>query len=407
MSQECPKSVKCKASTSKRLVGAALLFLVVILAWFGVDDDGLQHQSPKPDSISQLSAFSTRSSWQDERVDRMRRRKELMAVADAAFEKFRASPVDLPTERDKAEVELLRALAAWAAVDLNGVWHWIERHDAELPASRRWMGDVLVDLAKTEPRKALEFGLSLNEANPDTYSVPPRSLLGIAMQHLTAEDAIRVMETPNRSDRFWRVISESSSSEAYHPDFDFKALGDYIVQKEHEGERHSWKPTTFPADFVSSWTVRDPAGAEAFARAMNDRPAGAITGMEYMDFFSQLAKHWDHADVVEGISRLLNDSTVNIAEGYFAANWIQDDTSRSILFEVAGRLPDETRDRMGSDALLMNALSDNAETPDICEAAMRLFATDAARNRTIEVCIRAHPQTEQMLRALQVKVEAQ
>lgn len=366
--------------------------LAVLLLWSG-DSVGLGRYFSHKDSTSDHKPQTTRSSHHGEREMRKKRRLECLAAVEAAFQWMLAMPRDR-----KADRELLEALAKWAAEDLNGVQRWIEQHDERLPGTRRWLGDTLVELAATQPRKALDFGLARNEDNLTTYSVPPRILLGMALRYLTAEDAIRVMEMPMRGTQEYDIASFSPPGAIYRSDFDFRALGAYLVRKEHEGEPHSWRPTSSPSRFVESWTERDPAGAEAYCRAMNDRPDGAITGYEYLEYFNQLTRQNKPSVVTQEILRVIADPEISFSIGRMSNQWIQDETRRGILMEIVPHLTVQQRDTIGHNALTMNAMSSEPSTLEICTAAMHLFATDAERQNAIQVIKRINPDQATMLR---------
>jgi hypothetical protein len=391
------------------ITGLACLVLAGLLVWSGGGIGQMIPYLARGDANSMQKPLSTRSSNADERVERERRKEECRAAMESAYQDFARTPRGTAAESEKAEMELIRAFAACAETDLGEVHDWMGRLELwhRLPKGRNWVGDVLKELAKTQPRKALEFGLGLNEADLESYAVPPRSLLGIALQHLTAEDAIRVMEMPKRDDSHYRITSQATSSEAYHPDFDFRKLGNYIVKKEHEGERFSWKPTAYPDDWVSSWTRRDPAGAEAFCRAMNDRPEGASLGDEFVDYFGELAKTQTQAEIVEKMMSVISDPSVEFSENNLAYLWIDEDDKRPILLDLAKRLPEATRNRMGEDALLMNVLSKTEDSPKILEAAMQLFATAEAREEAIaNLGNRGDPELVSLLRTLEEVIDS-
>lgn len=373
--------------------GIACLIVAGLLVISGTGVEQIVAFFPQQDSTSDQKPQTTRSSHHQERALREKRRRDCIAEIDAAFRRMLAYPKDQAIER-----ELLSALAVWSAWDLSGVQSWIEKHDEQLPGSRSWLGDTLVVLAETQPLKALDFGLALNEGNLTTYSVPPRILLGIALRHLTAADAIRVMEMPLRGTKQYTVDSQSPPGAIYRSDFDFRALGDYLVRKEHAAEPHSWRPTSSPAKFVESWTEHDPNGAEAFCRAMNDRPDGAITGYEYLDYFNQLARQKEPSVVTKEILRVIADPDVSFSKGHMSYLWLQDERRRAILMEVVPHLTVEQRDVMGHDALIMNGMSSEPSAVEICAAAMHLFATDAERQSAIQVIKRIKPDQATMLR---------
>ncbi|MGL4401475.1 MAG: hypothetical protein ACRCXD_16545, partial [Luteolibacter sp.] len=270
----------------------------------GRDVSGKINAAGRHVAPGQPSGEASRRAWSSEaRAAREKTRLELRKAMEDAYQRLKDAQALPPEALARAEEEFLRETSRCAAISLGEVHRFIMALEErkELGGHRRWLGDVLMELAATQPRKALDFGLALNEDNLTTYSVPPRILLGIALRHLTAAEAIRVMEMPMRGTHEYDIASLSPPGAIYRSDFDFRALGDYVVRKEHEAEPHSWRPTSSPSRFVESWTERDPSGAETYCRAMNDRPDGAITGFEYLEYFNQLARQDEPSVVTQEI----------------------------------------------------------------------------------------------------------
>ncbi|MGL4401639.1 MAG: hypothetical protein ACRCXD_17395, partial [Luteolibacter sp.] len=65
---------------------------------------------------------------------------------------------------------------------------------------------------------------------------------------------------------------------------------------------------------------------------------------------------------------------------------------------IVPHLTVQQRDTIGHDALIMNAMSSEPSTVEICAAAMHLFATDAERQVAIQVVKRIKPDQATMLR---------
>ena len=281
-----------------------------------------------------------------------------------------------------AEKLLVSLLAQWGETDLRGVHDWIKANDEKLPPNRRWLGDVLVELAKVMPQHALDYGLAANEDNLKSYEVPPSGLLSIALLHLTAEEAIRVMEVPSRYDEARKMITGASQKERYGPDFDFSAMGTYLERKEHEGEVHSWSPSSYPGNFVQAWTARDPEGAEAFCRAMNDRPAGTIRGAEFFDYFAALVTPGDRSALEDKMYEVFTDAELDISVDELAFRWIPWLDVQDTLLNVAERLPDETRYEMAQLSLFLFSTIEKDNLEQRCQVALNLIATSEARERS-------------------------
>ena len=167
-----PKKIR---SSPLLLLGGVSLFCAFLV---------LETQKPWLDEGSRISPDTSRkvslltSPSREDRLNRERSSTDLSAAAEEAFLSLLSNPTD-----SELEANLIRALAVWAAHDLQAVYNWFGEDDMKVPKNHRWLGDVLVELAKTQPRKALEFGIALNEANGITYDVPPEDLLTISVRY--------------------------------------------------------------------------------------------------------------------------------------------------------------------------------------------------------------------------------
>ncbi len=316
---------------------------------------------------------------------------EVWQAMERAYARFAVAKGLPKAAREAADEAFLRELARCGEHSLGEVHRFLEgleRQEA-LPVDRRWLGAVLQELAKTQPKRALDFGLALNAIDPQSYAVPPRTLLGIALQHLTADDAIRVMEMPLRYKNPHRIPSEGSPGEIYRADFDFWKLGEYIVSKVHAEGQARWEVTTYPDAFVASWTQRDPAGAEAFCRAVNDRPQDVVRGAEFLEFLTQLAQQEPASVVADKIHHLMTDPTIEIDEIFLATAFFKTEAQQDILLAAANQLPVDKRDSMGRILLSTN----HKPAPQAYwDRVLRLFATDAEREDALQWALAQHPE---------------
>lgn len=283
-----------KSGTFKVIVGSLCLFLATAGA-FELWKGRLNSNSSNLTLENAVESKRTKTLSSEQRAAAMRRRSGQTSDADFLLGSLLTSPED-----GALETKLIVSLSRWAEDDIHAVYRWIIENDGSLPKNRRWLGEVLVELASKQPRKALEFGLSLNKANMEMYEVIPVDLLTISVRHLSAEDAIRVMESPKRETSPSIKKPGYFVGAPYFDDFDFHALGNYIVEKKQSQTwKNYWNPVVFPSDYLSEWTEIDYDSAYTHAVAMNPYAPSAILGMEMMDVLSAYAETATHAELIE------------------------------------------------------------------------------------------------------------
>ncbi len=345
----------------------ALALLAGLLLSFGSADEvprSGEVPNGKP-SVSKLAEVSLRRTAAPP-VRSFREQAE--AVADD-------ESLSLPTRAERLHDVLL----AWARVDLAAATGWILESESG-KEQEEWLSTLLQSLAKTQPRLALDHGLALNQTH-GAEVVPPAALLEIALLHLTAEDAIRVMETPNPS------TGSLVLPFALHPEMDLQKLGDYLVVKAHLPHDAPGRPAVMPSNLTIVWTQRDPAGAYAFAVAMNDAPAGAISGRELVSFASEYLRHAPREEAVRVARELLLTQDLDVDGSELVLEFICGGASgRSVIAEVLQSVPNPQRDEM-ADYPLLRTMTDSR--PDAAVRRMSALMAFGTREGRLEAVRRS------------------
>ncbi len=239
-------------------------------------------------------------------------------------------------EEERAK-RLHELLLRWAKRDLAAATAWLL---ASEPGEERdgWMDLLFETLAETQPRQVLNYGLALNAAH-DADLIPVSTLLSVSLKHLTAEDAIRVMNVPKRSE------SSSTIPFEFHPQMDLKKLGDFIIERSHLPFDDPRRPAIMPCNLAEVWMKRDMGGAYRYAMAMHDVGDGAFKGYELIQFASEYVLHAPREEAVRLARELIQTQDLRVSSSEMVHHFIcQGAAARSVISEVLQSMPKQERD---------------------------------------------------------------
>jgi predicted DNA-binding protein (UPF0251 family) len=289
----------------------------------------------------------------------------------------------LPVE-ERAK-RLYEVLLRWAKRDLAAVTRWLLAAEAD-EGRECWFDALLTALAETQPRLAMEHGLHLNAAHPEC-GVPSKTLLGISLQHLTAEDAIRVMNQIHRKEL------RDTMPFTIHPQMDLKKLGSYVIEKSHLSHGDPKRPGIMPSNLVEVWIKRDLAAAYDFAMAMHDVKEGAFSGYETIQFVSAYAEMATPAEATRMVREILTNQKIEITKGDMALTFIsQGEKKTQIMLKALEALPAAERDEIGEHPLLLVLFNSDTRGKRQLLDALRIFGTRDGRLRTINRYMKFAPE---------------
>jgi hypothetical protein len=240
--------------------------------------------------------------------------------------------------------------------------------------------DLLLEtLAETQPRQVLNYGLALNAAH-DEDLIQVSTLLSVSLKHLTAEDAIRVMNVPKRS--------ESSSTMPFelHHQMDLKKLGDFIIERSHLPFDDPRRPEIMPCNLAEVWMKRDMGGAYRYAMAMHDVGDGAFKGYELIQFASTYAEMVPPHEAVHLVREIVTNEDLYATESDMVRTFInQGEKKTRILLQALEIMPAEERDGIAQYALAL-ALPD-PESAGVRNrlAALSVYGTPEGRLRDVRL----------------------
>lgn len=279
-------------------------------------------------------------------------------------------------EEERAK-RLHELLLRWAKRDLAAATAWLL---AAEPGEARdgWMDLLFETLAETQPRQILNYGLALNAAH-DADLIPVSTLLSISLKHLTAEEAIRVMDVPKRSE------SSSTIPFAFHPQMDLKKLGDFIIERSHLPFDDPRRPAIMPCNLAEVWMKRDMGGAHRYAMAMHGVGDGAFKGYELIQFASAYAEMGPPHEAVRLVREIITKQNLRGTLSDMVLTFIsQGEKKTQILLQALETMPAEERDGFAEYALVRALPSSDPAGARKRLAALSVYGTPEGRLRDVQ-----------------------
>jgi hypothetical protein len=186
-------------------------------------------------------------------------------------------------------------LGSWVSENFEEVWAWSRQLKSE--GTKNFMAGMLLDiLLKTDPSRALNLYLELEQTHPGFKSKVPEKVLASA----ALKNAQEFLDFAGKFRFGW----DAGESCEFAKDFNFQQVADGIAKFSKKEE--SKLPWGFPSNFYHVWAVRDREAAFA------SFTGGELSRLESLDgFLGNLEDHSNPEAVWNWVAEKIQKSEVS------------------------------------------------------------------------------------------------